>query len=89
MNPEADIQGAGWHAHHARIAVETAGSSVRATGKVPQNQYLFLPDQRPTSVSLFAEDSDSSGVWCCSASTLSSCFGPSASLRSHVTDSVR
>jgi rod shape determining protein RodA len=45
INPEADIQGIGYHAHHARVAIGDGG--VFGTGWVSgtQNQFGFIPDQ--------------------------------------------
>ena len=57
MNPEADIRGAGWHAHHARIAIGNGGFLGQGYMKGTQNQYLFLPDQYTDfPFPVFAED---------------------------------
>jgi rod shape determining protein RodA len=57
MNPEADIRGVGWHAHHARIAVGNGGLTGQGYMKGTQNQYLFLPDQYTDfPFPVFAED---------------------------------
>ncbi len=57
LNPEADIRGAGWHAHHARIAIGNGGFLGQGYMKGTQNQYLFLPDQYSDfPFPVFAED---------------------------------
>jgi rod shape determining protein RodA len=57
MNPEADIRGAGWHAHHARIAIGNGGFLGQGYMKGTQNQYMFLPDQYTDfPFPVFAED---------------------------------
>lgn len=57
LNPEADIRGAGWHAHHARIAIGNGGLFGQGYMKGTQNQYLFLPDQYSDfPFPVFAED---------------------------------
>ncbi len=57
LNPEEDIQGAGWHAHHARIAIGNGGLFGQGYMKGTQNQYLFLPDQHTDfPFPVFAED---------------------------------
>ena len=57
LNPEADIRGVGWHAHHARIAVGNGGFAGQGYMKGTQNQYLFLPDQfSDFPFPVFAED---------------------------------
>jgi rod shape determining protein RodA len=45
INPEADIKGIGYHAHHARVAIGDGG--LLGTGWVhgTQNQFGFIPDQ--------------------------------------------
>jgi rod shape determining protein RodA len=45
LNPEEDIRGAGWHAHHARIAIGNGGLFGQGYMKGTQNQHLFIPDQ--------------------------------------------
>jgi rod shape determining protein RodA len=57
LNPEADIRGAGWHAHHARIAIGNGGVLGQGYMKGTQNQYLFIPDQfTDFPFPVFAED---------------------------------
>ena len=57
LNPEADIRGAGWHAHHARIAIGNGGFLGQGYMQGTQNQYLFLPDQYTDfPFPVFAED---------------------------------
>lgn len=57
LNPEADIRGVNWHAHHARIAVGNGGIAGQGYMKGTQNQYLFLPDQYTDfPFPVFAED---------------------------------
>lgn len=57
LNPEADIRGAGWHAHHARIAIGNGGLFGQGYMRGTQNQYLFLPDQYSDfPFPVFAED---------------------------------
>lgn len=45
LSPESDITGAGFHAHHARIAIGNGGFLGQGYAKGSQNQYFFLPDQ--------------------------------------------
>ncbi len=45
LNPEADILGRGWHAHHARVAIGNGQFLGNGYLKGMQNQFLFLPDQ--------------------------------------------
>lgn len=45
LNPEADILGRGWHAHHARVAIGNGEFWGNGYLKGMQNQFLFLPDQ--------------------------------------------
>jgi rod shape determining protein RodA len=45
LNPEADILGKGWHAHHARVAIGNGEVLGNGFLKGMQNQFLFLPDQ--------------------------------------------
>jgi rod shape determining protein RodA len=45
LNPEADILGKGWHAHHARVAIGNGEILGNGYLKGMQNQFLFLPDQ--------------------------------------------
>ena len=57
LNPEEDIQGAGWHSHHARIAIGNGGLFGQGYMKGTQNQYLFIPDQHTDfPFPVFAED---------------------------------
>jgi rod shape determining protein RodA len=57
LNPEADIHGSGWHAHHARVAIGNGGFAGAGFMKGTQNQYLFLPDQHSDfPFAVFAED---------------------------------
>ncbi|MBX3188211.1 MAG: rod shape-determining protein RodA [Labilithrix sp.] len=57
MNPEANILGSGWHAHHARIAIGAGGISGQGFMRGTQNQFLFLPDQHSDfPFAVFAED---------------------------------
>jgi rod shape determining protein RodA len=45
LNPEADIQGIGYHAHHARVAIGDGGLLGTGFTKGTQNLYGFIPDQ--------------------------------------------
>lgn len=45
LNPESDMLGRGWHAHHARVAIGNGSLTGGGYMKGTQNQYLFLPDQ--------------------------------------------
>ncbi len=45
MNPEADLRGAGWQAHHARVAIGNGGIFGQGYMRGTQNQFKFLPDQ--------------------------------------------
>ncbi len=57
LNPEANILGANWHAHHARVAVGSGGWFGHGFMRGTQNQYLFLPDQQTDfPFPVFAED---------------------------------
>lgn len=57
LNPEANILGSGWHAHHARIAIGNGQWTGQGFMKGTQNQYLFLPDQHSDfPFAVFAED---------------------------------
>lgn len=57
LNPEADVRGTGWHAHHARIAIGNGGISGQGFMKGTQNQHLFLPDQHSDfPFAVYAED---------------------------------
>jgi rod shape determining protein RodA len=46
INPEADIRGANWHSHHARVAIGNGGLFGSGYMKGTQNHYLFLPEQQ-------------------------------------------
>lgn len=46
INPELDIRGANWHAHHARIAIGDGGLWGAGYMKGSQNHYLFIPEQQ-------------------------------------------
>jgi rod shape determining protein RodA len=67
LNPEADLRGAGWQAHHARVAIGNGGLFGQGYMRGTQNQFKFLPDQ-------YSERA----VSCCSGSTDSSASGPFA-----------
>ncbi|MBI5532780.1 MAG: rod shape-determining protein RodA [Deltaproteobacteria bacterium] len=57
LNPEADIRGAGWHAHHARIAIGNGGLFGQGYMKGTQNQYKFIPENHTDfPFPVFAED---------------------------------
>ena len=57
LNPEANILGAGWHAHHARIAIGNGGIFGQGFMRGTQNQFQFLPDQHSDfPFAVFAED---------------------------------
>jgi rod shape determining protein RodA len=57
LNPEANIRGAGWHAHHARVAIGAGGWTGEGFMRGTQNQFLFLPDQHSDfPFAVFAED---------------------------------
>ncbi len=45
INPEADIQGIGYHAHHARVAIGDGGLLGTGFRNGTQNHYGFIPDQ--------------------------------------------
>lgn len=45
INPEADIKGIGYHAHHARVAIGDGGLLGAKFGHGTQNQFGFIPDQ--------------------------------------------
>jgi rod shape determining protein RodA len=45
LNPEANVLGSGWHAHHARIAIGNGGWTGQGFMRGTQNQFQFLPDQ--------------------------------------------
>jgi rod shape determining protein RodA len=57
LNPEVNILGSGWHAHHARIAIGAGGWTGQGFMRGTQNQFLFLPDQHSDfPFAVFAED---------------------------------
>lgn len=57
LDPEADLQGAGWHAHHARVAIGNGGLFGQGYLQGTQNQFKFLPDQYSDfPYAVFAED---------------------------------
>ncbi|APR99470.1 rod shape-determining protein RodA [Pajaroellobacter abortibovis] len=57
LNPEANILGSNWHAHHARIAIGNGGMRGQGFMRGTQNQFLFLPDQYSDfPFAVFAED---------------------------------
>lgn len=57
LNPEANLLGSGWHAHHARVAIGAGGWTGQGFMRGTQNQFLFLPDQHSDfPFAVFAED---------------------------------
>jgi rod shape determining protein RodA len=57
LNPEADVNRTGWHAHQARIAIGNGGFSGQGFMKGTQNQHLFVPEQHSDfPFAVFAED---------------------------------
>jgi rod shape determining protein RodA len=57
LNPDANILGSGWHAHHARVAIGNGGFLGQGFMRGTQNQFLFLPDQHSDfPFAVFAED---------------------------------
>jgi len=57
LNPEANILGANWHAHHARIAIGSGQFTGQGFMRGTQNQFSFLPDQYSDfPFAVFAED---------------------------------
>lgn len=57
LNPEANLLGSGWHAHHARIAIGNGGWFGQGFMRGTQNQFNFLPDQHSDfPFAVFAED---------------------------------
>jgi rod shape determining protein RodA len=57
LNPDANVLGAGWHAHHARIAIGNGGVFGQGFMRGTQNQFQFLPDQYSDfPFAVFAED---------------------------------
>lgn len=45
LNPEANLLGANWHAHHARIAIGSGRITGQGFMRGTQNQFHFLPEQ--------------------------------------------
>lgn len=45
LNPEANILGSNWHAHHARVAVGAGRFFGEGFMRGTQNRFLFLPEQ--------------------------------------------
>lgn len=57
LNPEANILGSGWHAHHARVAIGAGGLRGQGFMQGTQNQFHFLPEQHSDfPFAVFAED---------------------------------
>jgi rod shape determining protein RodA len=57
LNPEANLLGSGWHAHHARVAIGAGGLKGQGFMQGTQNQFHFLPDQHSDfPFAVFAED---------------------------------
>jgi rod shape determining protein RodA len=57
LNPESNIQGMNWNAHHARVAIGNGGWTGQGFMRGTQNQFLFLPDQHSDfPFPVFAED---------------------------------
>ncbi len=57
LNPEENLLGSGWHAHHARVAIGAGGLSGEGFMRGTQNRFLFLPDQHSDfPFAVFAED---------------------------------
>jgi rod shape determining protein RodA len=57
LNPDANILGSGWHAHHARVAIGNGGIFGQGFMRGSQNQFHFLPDQYSDfPFAVFAED---------------------------------
>ncbi len=57
LNPESNILGSNWHAHHARVAIGNGGFTGQGFMKGTQNQFSFLPDQYSDfPFAVFAED---------------------------------
>ena len=82
LNPEANLLGSGWHAHHARVAIGAGGWKGQGFMQGTQNQFLFLPDQHSDfPFAVFAEDWGFSVASCSSRSTGSSSSGRFASRR--------
>ena len=45
LNPDQNILGMNWHAHHARVAIGNGGPTGWGFMRGTQNQFHFLPDQ--------------------------------------------
>jgi rod shape determining protein RodA len=45
LNPEADVKGIGYHAHHARVAIGDGGLFGTGFTNGTQNKFGFIPDQ--------------------------------------------
>ena len=45
LDPEHDVLGKGWHAHHSRVAIGNGGAFGNGFMQGMQNQFHFLPDQ--------------------------------------------
>lgn len=57
LNPEANLLGSGWHAHHARVAIGAGGWKGQGFMQGTQNQFHFLPEQHSDfPFAVFAED---------------------------------
>ncbi|MCL2777102.1 MAG: rod shape-determining protein RodA [Polyangiaceae bacterium] len=57
LNPESNLLGSGWHAHHARVAIGAGGVSGEGFMRGTQNQFLFVPDQHSDfPFAVFAQD---------------------------------
>jgi rod shape determining protein RodA len=57
LDPEADLRGAGWHAHHARVAIGNGAAFGQGYMRGSQNQFKFLPEQySDLPFAVFAED---------------------------------
>lgn len=57
LNPDANLLGSGWHAHHARVAIGAGGAVGQGFMRGTQNQFLFLPEQHSDfPFAVFAED---------------------------------
>jgi rod shape determining protein RodA len=57
LNPDANLLGSGWHAHHARVAIGAGGAVGEGFMRGTQNQFLFLPEQHSDfPFAVFAED---------------------------------
>jgi rod shape determining protein RodA len=57
LNPEENLLGSGWHAHHARVAIGAGEWTGQGFMRGTQNQFLFLPDQHSDfPFAVFAED---------------------------------